>query len=113
MKNKIIGIGICIAMLVTIVPVVGSYDATRITTSSSPLNELRSAFIFGRYSNLTGEEGVITVVTANMFVIYKNPFSFAHFPRETELTFGMYTSYGHIYRNIQFLFLHVELDVES
>jgi hypothetical protein len=111
MKNKIIGIGICIALFVTFIPAVGSLDTSRIKTSSSPLNELRNAFIFGRYSNLTGDEGVITVVTANMFVIYKNPFSFAHFPRGTELTFGMYTSYGHIYRNIQFLLLHVELDV--
>lgn len=110
MKNKIIGIGICILLLVTIIPAVGSSDTT-IMPSPSPLTELRKAFIFGRYSNLTGETGIITVVTANMFVIYKEPISFAHFPRGTQLKFDMYNSYGQIFRNIQFLFLHVELDV--
>lgn len=111
MNNKIIGIGIFIVLLITTVPVVGSLDTMTITPPSSPSNELRNAFIFGRYSNLTGGDGSITVVTANMFVIYKEPTSFAHFPRGTQLTFGMYTSYGHIFKNIQFLYLHVELDI--
>lgn len=111
MKNKVIGMVVCILLLVTTVPAVGSLGTTTLPASSLPSNELRSAFIFGRFSNLTGEEGFITVVTANMFGIYKEPFSFSHFPRGTQLTFGMYTSYGHIYRNIQVLFLHVELDV--
>ena len=110
MKNKIIGIGFCILLLVTLIPTVRSQDIT-ITTSPSPLNGLRQAFIFGRYSNLTGGGGFITVVTANMFAIYKEPLSFTHFPRGTQLTFDMYTAYGHIFRNIQFLYLHVELEV--
>ena len=111
MKNKIIGIGIYILLLVTIIPVVGSQGTTTITTQTSTSNDLQQALIFGRYTNLTGGYGYITVITANMFVIYKNPRSFAHFPRGTQLTFGMYDAYGHIFRNIRFLFLHVQLEV--
>ena len=111
MKNKIIGIGIFILLIVTIIPVVGSQGTTTITTQTSTSNDLQQALIFGRYTNLTGGYGYITVITANMFVIYQNPRSFAHFPRGTQLTFGMYDAYGHIFRNIRCLFLHVQLEV--
>ncbi len=111
MKNKIIGIGICIALFVTAVPMIEALETNMMKVPPLKCNEPREAFIFGRYSNLSGVSGYITIVTANMFVIYKNPTSFAHFPRGTTLTFGMYDSYGHIFRNIQFLFLHVQLDV--
>jgi hypothetical protein len=111
MKNKILGIGICILLLVTIVPIVGSQNTTTTPTQTAPLNELQPALIFGRYTNLTGGDGYITVETANMFAIYQNPRSFAHFPRGTQLTFSMYDAYGHIFRNIHCLYLHVQLEV--
>jgi hypothetical protein len=111
MKKRIFGIGISIVLLITTLPIVGSQGMMTLTTQPSPLNEPRNALIFGRYSNLTGAGGYITVVTANMFVRYKDPNSFAHFPRGTVLTFGMYDAYGHIFRAIKFLFLHVQLDV--
>jgi hypothetical protein len=111
MKNKIIGTGICILLLVTIIPIVGAQDTTTRTTPPSASNDQQPALIFGRYTNLTGGDGYITLITANMFVIYQNPKSFAHFPRGTELTFGMYDAYGHIFRNIKFLYLHVQLEI--
>lgn len=109
MKNKIVGVGICIILFVGTIPVVGSLNIQMPTTS--PSAEIKKAFIIGRYSNLTGQGGYITVVTANIFVIYKEPISFAHFPRGTQITFGMYSAYGHIFENIQCLYLHVELIV--
>jgi hypothetical protein len=98
-------------LLIITVPVVGSLDTETITAVPSTSNEVRKAFIIGRYSNMTGDGGYITIITANMFVIYKEPTSFAHFPRGTQLEFGMYSAYGHIFKNIQFLYLHVELIV--
>jgi len=111
MKNKIIGIGICLLLLATAIPAVGSLDtATGKTTLSNP-SELKKAFIIGRYANLTGQGGYITIETVNVFVIYKEPFSFGHFPRGTHLKFDMYSAYGRMFKNINFLYLHVELVV--
>jgi hypothetical protein len=111
MKNKIIGILVCILFLATAVPTVVSLDnKTRITFPSSS-SELREAFIFGRYTNLTTASGYITIEIISLWGIYKNPTSFAHFPRGTQVTFEMYTAYGHMFQKIGFLYLHVELVV--
>jgi hypothetical protein len=111
MKNKIIGIGMCLLLLATAIPAVGSLDTAPASTTLSRLSELKKAFIIGRYSNLTGEGGYITIETVNIFVIYKEPFSFGHFPRGTHLQFEMYNAFGRIFKNINFLYLHVELVV--
>jgi hypothetical protein len=110
MKNKIVGIVLCMLLVAPLIPLTQAGDDGTLKMSS-PTAELRKAFIFGRYSNLTGQGGSITVVTANMFVIYQEPRSFAHFPRGTQVTFDMYSAYGHIFRKVGFLYLHVELVV--
>jgi hypothetical protein len=108
MKNKIVGICVCLLLLATAVPVVGSLNHGTITTLSSS-SELRKAFIFGRYTNLTADDGYLTIEAVNLWVIYKDPTSFARFPRGTQVTFEMYTAYGHMFQKIDFLYLHVEL----
>ncbi|MCX6661298.1 MAG: hypothetical protein NTY91_01970 [Euryarchaeota archaeon] len=110
MNHKIAGILVCILFLTTVVPTVGSLDNGIITTTSSSSSELRQAFIFGRYTNLTGGNGSITVEAVNLWALFKEPTSLSHFPRGTPVTFGMYTAYGHIYRKVNLIFLHVELD---
>jgi hypothetical protein len=111
MKYKIVGIFVCILLVATAVPTVESLDNGTITTTPSSSSELRKAFIFGRYTNLTVEGGYITIEAVNLWVIYKEPTSFDHFPRGTHVTFDMYTAYGRMFQKIGFLFLHVELDV--
>ena len=111
MQYKIVGICVCILLLATAVPAVESLDNGTITTTPSSSSELRKAFIFGRYTNLTADDGYITIEAANLWVIYKEPNSFAHFPRGTQVTFDMYTAYGRMFQKIDFLFLHVELVV--
>ncbi len=102
---------VCILLLATIVPVVAStHDATQ-STPPSYTSAVRKAFIFGRYTNLTGSGGLITLEAVNLFAIYKEPFGFARFPPGTQITFDMYTAYGHMYQKIHVLFLHVELVV--
>jgi hypothetical protein len=111
MKNKIVGIFVCVLFLATAVPTVESLDNGTITTTPSSSYELRQAFIFGRYTNLTAESGYITIDAVSLWVIYKEPTSFVHFPRGTQVTFEMYTAYGHMFQKIGFLYLHVELEV--
>jgi hypothetical protein len=111
MKNKIAGIFVCILLIVTAVPTVESLDNGTIVITPSSSYELKKAFIFGRYTNLTAESGYITIEAVNLWVIYKEPTSFAHYPRGTHVTFVMYTAYGHMYKKIGLLFLHVELVV--
>jgi hypothetical protein len=111
MKYKIVGIFVCILLLATAIPTVESLDNGTITTTPSSSSELRKAFIFGRYTNLTADDGYLTIEAVNLWVIYKEPTSFAHYPRGTHVTFDMYTAYGHMFKKIGFLFLHVELVV--
>jgi hypothetical protein len=111
MKNKIVGIFVCILLLATAVPVVESLDNGTITTTPPSSCELKKAFIFGRYTNLTAEGEYLTIEAVNLWVIYKEPTSFAHFPRGTQVTFEMYTAYGRMFQKIDVLFLHVELVV--
>jgi len=112
MKNKIVGIFVCILFLTTAVPIAESLGKNSITASpSSASYELRKAFIFGRYTNLTAGDGQLTIEAVNLWVIYKEPTSFGHFPRGTPVTFEMYTAYGRMFQNIHILFLHVELVV--
>jgi len=109
MNYKLAGICVCILLVAITVPTSGSQDnRTRITPPSSS-SELRQAFIFGRYTNLTAQTEYLTVEAVNLWVIYKNPTSFAHFPRGTQVTFEMYTAYGHMFKKIGVLFLHVQL----
>src|SRR5512139_1691619 len=100
MKNKIVGIFVCILLIVIAIPVVKSLDNGTITTTQPSSYELKKAFIFGRYTNLTTESGYITIVAHNLWVIYKEPTSFAHFPRGTSVTFEMYTAYGKMFQKI-------------
>ena len=111
MKYKIVGIFVCILLVATAIPTVESLDNGALTTSPSSSSELRQAFIFGRYTNLTAEGEYLIIEAVNLWVIYKNPTSFAHFPRGTLVTFEMYTAYGHMFQKIGFLYLHVELVV--
>jgi hypothetical protein len=111
MNYKIIGIFVCILFFAIAVPAVQSHDNTGITITPSHSSELRKAFLFGRYTNLTAENGYLTIEAVNLWAIYKDPTSFAHFPRGTQVTFEMYTAYGHMFKKIDILFLHVELVV--
>lgn len=111
MKKKFIGMFVCVLLLTTAVPVVASLNNGTMTTPPSSSCALRKAFLFGRFSNLTGQSGLITVEAVNLWGIYKEPFSFAHFPRGTQVTFDMYTAYGHLYQKVGLMFLHVELVV--
>lgn len=111
MKTKIIGLFVCALLVATAVPAVGSLDTRTVTTTPTSSNALRNAFIWGRYSNLTGGGGYITIKAVNMKAIFKDPFSFTHFPKGTTITFVMYTAYGHMFQKINFLYLHVELVV--
>jgi hypothetical protein len=72
---------------------------------------LKKAFIIGRYTifNVSGNE--ITIVAVNLWVIYKEPTSFDHYPRGTHVTFLMDTAYGRMYPKIGLLFFHVDLVV--
>jgi hypothetical protein len=112
MKNKILGIFVCLLFFTSAVPIVESLNKGTITTApSSTSYALRKAFIFGRYTNLTAGDGHLTIEAVNLWVIYKEPTSFGHFPRGTQVTFEMYTAYGRMFKNIHVLFLHVELIV--
>jgi hypothetical protein len=111
MKYKTVGIFVCILLLATAVPTVMSLDNGTISTTPSSLSEVRSAFIFGRYTNLTAGDGYITIEAVNLWARYKDPSSFDHFPRGTQITFDMYTAYGRMFQKIDVLFLHVELVV--
>lgn len=108
MKKKIIGLCIGLLLFCSILP---SVTALNQTTPAPHKAEVKQAFIFGRYANLTAQGEYLIVETSNMRAIYKDPRSFEHFPAGTILTFEMYTAYGHIYRKVEFLFLHVQLIV--
>ncbi|DAC72409.1 MAG TPA: hypothetical protein DSN98_05360 [Thermoplasmata archaeon] len=111
MKSKIVGIFVCLLLIAAAVPTVVSMGNGSITITPSSSNELKKAFIFGKYTNLTTESGFITIEAVNLWAIYKAPFSVTHFPRGTPVTFEMYTAYGHMFQKINFLYLHVELVV--
>ncbi|HIG98953.1 MAG TPA: hypothetical protein HA258_00065 [Thermoplasmata archaeon] len=111
MNHKIAGIFVGILLIVTVVPTVVSLDDGAVTATPSGPSELRQALIFGRYTNLTGADGIITLEAVNLWALFKQPTSLSHFPRGTSLTFDMYTAYGHIYRKVNLIFLHVQLDV--
>jgi hypothetical protein len=98
-------------MIASAVPIVKSLDRGTMTATPSSSSELRQAFIFGRYTNLTAADGYITIEAANLWARYKDPSSFEHFPRGTVVTFDMYTAYGRMFQKIDILFLHVELVV--
>ncbi|MBN1281083.1 MAG: hypothetical protein JXA00_05485 [Candidatus Thermoplasmatota archaeon] len=93
-----------------IVPAI-ALDVGARTTAPASSSEVKAAFIFGRYTNLTADNGYLTIEAVNVWVIYKEPRSFAHFPRGTQVTFDMYSAYGHMFKKINVLFLHVELVV--
>jgi hypothetical protein len=111
MKHKIIEIFVCILLLATAVPTVKSLDNGTIITTPSSSTELKQAFIFGRYTNLTAQGEYLTIEAVNLWVVYKEPRSFDHYPRGTLVTFEMYTAYGHMFQKMELLFLHVELVV--
>jgi len=111
MKKKIVGISVCLLLFIPLIPSVASLSETTPVPPVPHKSEVRQAFIFGRYTNLTAQGEYLFVETGNMWALYKDPRSFEHFPRGTILTFGMYNAYGHIYRKVEFLFLHVQLIV--
>jgi len=111
MKYEIIGIFVCILLLATAIPTVKSLDNGTIMTTPSNSSELRQAFIFGKYTNLTAQGEYLIIEAVNLWVIYKEPRSIHHFPPGTLVTFEMYSAYGHMYKKIELLFLHVELVV--
>ncbi len=111
MKYEIVGIFVGILLLATAVPTVKSLDNGIIMTTPSKSSDLIQAFIFGRYTNLTAQGEFLTIEAANLWVVYKEPRSFDHFPRGTPVTFEMYNAYGHMFQKIELLFLHVQLVV--
>jgi hypothetical protein len=111
MKYKTIGIIVCFLLLLLPVTLVESQHTTRITPTPSHSSELKQAFLFGKYTNLTATGEYLTIEAAHLWAIYKNPTSFYHFPAGTQITFEMYTAYGHMFKRIEVLFLHVELVV--
>jgi hypothetical protein len=111
MKNKIAGICVCILLIAAAVPAFGSLGKGTIPTTPPSSYELKKAFIFGRYTNLTAQNEYLTIETVNVWAIYNGPFSITHFPRGTQVTFPMATAYGHMFKKIGFLYLHVELVV--
>jgi hypothetical protein len=111
MKYKIIGIIVSILLVATAFPTVMSRDTGTIKTLPSTSSDLRQAFIFGRYTNLTAQDEFLIIEAVNLLVIYKEPRSFEHFPQGTIVTFEMYTAYGHMFKKVGVLFLHVELVV--
>jgi hypothetical protein len=111
MKYEILGIFVCILLLAAAVPPVKSMDNGTIVTTPSTSSELRQAFVFGRYTNLTAQGEYLVIEAVNLWVIYKEPRSFDHYPPGTLVTFEMYTAYGHMFKKIELLFLHVELVV--
>jgi len=111
MKYEIVGIFVCILLLATTIPTVKSLDNGTIMTTPPNSSELRQAFIFGKYTNLTTQGEYLIIEAVNLWVIYKEPRSINHFPPGTLVTFEMYSAYGHMYKKIELLFLHVELVV--
>jgi hypothetical protein len=111
MKYQIAGIFVCILLLATAVPTVKSLDNGTIKAIPSNSSELRQAFIFGKYTNLTVQDQYLIIEAVHLWVIYKEPRSFDHFPPGTIVTFEMYSAYGHMFKKINVLFLHVELVV--
>ncbi len=111
MKYEIVGIFVCILLFVTAIPAVKSLDNGTIITTPSHSSELKQAFIFGKYTNLTTQDEYLIIEAVNLWVIYKEPRSIHHFPPGTLVTFEMYSAYGHMYKKIELLFLHVELVV--
>jgi hypothetical protein len=111
MKYQILGIFFCILLLSTTVPMVKSLDNGTIRTTPSNPSELQQAFIFGRYTNLTAQGEYLIIEAVNLWATYKQPRSFHHYPAGTLVTFEMYSAYGHMFKKIDFLFLHVELVV--
>ncbi|KYK24745.1 hypothetical protein AYK25_01575 [Thermoplasmatales archaeon SM1-50] len=111
MKHEILGIFTCILLLATVPPIGESLDNGTLMVTSSNLSELRQAFIFGRYTNLTAQGEYLIIEAVNLWVIYKEPRSFDRYPPGTLVTFKMYTAYGHMFKKIELLFLHVELIV--
>jgi hypothetical protein len=109
--KKIIGIFVCILLLATAVPTVKSLDNGTIMATPSNSSELIQAFIFGRYTNLTAQGEYLIIEAVNLRVIYKEPRSFDHYPPGTLVTFEMYNAYGHMFKKIELLFLHVNLVV--
>jgi hypothetical protein len=50
-------------------------------------NQLKKAFIFGRYTNLTEEGGYITIEEDNLWLIFFNPIQFLHYINTEKVTF--------------------------
>ena len=111
MKYEIVGIFVGILLLATAIPVVTSVGNETVMTIPPHSSDFRQAFIFGRYTNLTAQGEYLTIEAANLWAIYKEPRSFDHFPRGTPVTFEMYNAYGHMFKKIEVLFLHVQLVV--
>jgi hypothetical protein len=107
MKKEIIGLCLGLLLFIPVIPAIAS--STQTTPPIPQTFETTQAFIFGRYTNLTAQGEYLTIETVNMRALYKDPRSFKHFPAGTILTFEMYTAYGHIYKKVEFLFLHVQL----
>jgi|GEM_PF-2398135 len=113
MKYKIIGICTCILLFAPAVAAVPGLDNGIRTPPVSDSSDIRQAFIFGRYTNLTAQGENLVIEAVTLWVIYKDPRSFDRFPPGTLVTFQMYTAYGKMFKNIEILFLHVELVVLS
>jgi len=111
MKYKNVGLVVSVLLLLLPVPLVESQHHTMITPAPSHSSELKQAFLFGRYTNLTATGEYLTIEAVHLWAIYKDPTSFYHFPPGTQVTFEMYTAYGHMFKRIEILFLHVELVV--
>ncbi|PNX45790.1 MAG: hypothetical protein BV459_07715 [Thermoplasmata archaeon M11B2D] len=113
MKYEILGICTCILLVAPAVAAVTNLnDGTRMLPFSNS-SDIRQAFIFGRYTNVTAQGEYLVIEAVRLWVIYKEPRSFDRFPPGTLVTFKMYTAYGQMFKNIEFLFLHVELVVVS
>jgi hypothetical protein len=73
--------------------------------------ELQKAFIFGRYTLFNESGNELTIVAVNIWALYKEPISFAHYPTGTHVTFLMDTIHGRMFQKIGLLFLRVDLIV--
>jgi hypothetical protein len=49
--------------------------------------ELKKAFLFGKYTNLSGQEGYITFKAVNLRMILFNPFQFLHYINGEKITY--------------------------
>jgi hypothetical protein len=111
MNYKIIGLCVSLLLIASAIPTVASLNDRALPTTPSQSSELQKAFLFGRYANLTADSQYLIAESTSLWAIYKDPFGVHHYPRGTQVTFEMYTAYGHIYKNVHILILHVELVV--